>query len=115
MTVWSRAWASANGDGSIDLWETSISPEVQDRRAARQLVADLFRQRGRRADVLEWVRTVPGMSPSRRQEAITVAQTYPEDPQALNHLARELVKLPGGEMSGYRKALRYIEAACQLE
>src|SRR5208337_4396732 len=26
-----------------------------------------------------------------------------------------LVKLPGGEMSSYRKALRYSEEACQLE
>ncbi len=25
------------------------------------------------------------------------------------------MKLPGGEMSGYRKALRYSEEACQLE
>ena len=57
----------------------------------------------------------PASSPSRRQEAITVAQTYPEDPSALDVLARELVKLPGGEMSGYRKALRYSEEACQLE
>jgi uncharacterized protein HemY len=30
-------------------------------------------------------------------------------------LARELVKLPGGELSGHRKALRYSEEACQLE
>jgi WD40 repeat protein/serine/threonine protein kinase len=71
--------ASGNDDGFIDLWETTVSPEMQDRRAARQLVADLFRQRGRRADVLQWLRTVPGMSPSRRQEAVRVAQTYPED------------------------------------
>ena len=46
---------------------------------------------------------------------LAVAQTYPEDPSALNNLARELVKLPGGEMSGFRKALRYSEEACQLE
>ncbi len=72
--------ASANDDFSIYLWEASVPPEVQDRRAANQLVADLFRQRRQRADVLEWLRTVPGMSPSRRQEAIRVAQTYPEGP-----------------------------------
>jgi uncharacterized protein HemY len=55
------------------------------------------------------------MSPSRRQEAIAVAQTYPENPYELNELAWQLVKLPGGEMSGYRKALRYSEAGCKLE
>jgi tetratricopeptide (TPR) repeat protein len=68
-----------------------------------------------RGDVLERLRTLPGMSPSRRQEAITVAQTHPENPQALNNLARQLVMLPGGETSGYRKALRSSEVACQLE
>jgi Flp pilus assembly protein TadD len=55
------------------------------------------------------------MSPSRRQDGLAIAQTYPEDPSALNKLAWEVVKLPGGEMSGYRKALRFSEEACQLE
>ena len=70
---------------------------------------------GLRADVLERLRTMPGMSPSRRQEALAAAQRCPENPWRLNDLARDLVKLPGGEMSGYRKALGYIEEACQLE
>ena len=108
--------ASGNEDGSIHLWETtSVSREVQHRRATNQMVADLFGQMPLRADVLERLRTLPGMSPSRRQEVLAVAQTYPEDSSALNNLAWELVKLPGGEMSGYRKALRYSEEACQLE
>ena len=107
--------ASANQDGSIHLWETSVSPEVQDRRATNQMVADLFGQVLLRADVLERLRALPRMSPSRRQKAITVAQTYPEDPLALNNLAWRLVMLPGGEMSGNRKAVRYSEEACQLE
>jgi Flp pilus assembly protein TadD len=79
------------------------------------MVADLFGQMHLRVDVLERLRTLPAMSPSRRHEVLAVAQTYPEDPSALNDLARELVKLPGGEMSGYRKALRYSEEACRLE
>jgi Flp pilus assembly protein TadD len=108
--------ASANGDGSIHLWETaSVSPEVQNRRAINQMVADFFGQMPLRADVLERLRTLPGMSPSRRQESIAVAQTHPENADKLNDLAWPLVKSPGGEMSGYRKALRYSEEACQLE
>jgi tetratricopeptide (TPR) repeat protein len=108
--------ASANTDGSIHLWETtSASPELQRHRAANQMVADLFGKMPLRADVLEWLRSVPGMSLSRRQEAITVAQMYPEDSSALNDLAWELVKSPGGEMSGCRKAVCYSEEACQLE
>jgi tetratricopeptide (TPR) repeat protein len=108
--------ASANQDGSIHLWETmSVSREVQNRRATNQMVADLFGQMHLRVDVLERLRTLPRMSPSRRQELLAVAQNYSEDPSALNDLARELVKLPGGEMSDHRKALRYSEEACQLE
>ena len=108
--------ASGNEDGSIHLWETiSVSREIQHRRATNQMVADLFGQMPLRADVLERLQTLPGMSPSRRQEALAVAQTYQENPEELNNLAWQLVKLPGGEISGYRKALRFGEEACQLE
>jgi tetratricopeptide (TPR) repeat protein len=108
--------ASGSYNGSICLWETTnVSGEVRHRRAARQTVADLFGRTPLRADVLEGLRALPGMSPSQRQEAITVAQTYPEDPSALNELAWQLAKLPGGEMSGYRQALRFSEEACQLK
>ena len=90
--------ASANQDGSIHLWETtSVSREMQHRRATQQMVADIFGQMHLRADVLERLRTLPGMSPSRRQEAIAVAQMYPDNPNELNELAWQLVKLPGGE------------------
>jgi WD40 repeat protein len=107
--------ASANQDG-IDLWETaSVSREIQHRRATNQMMAGLLGQMPLRADVLERLRTLPGMSPSRRQEVIAVAETYPVNPSELNDLAWQLVKLPGGEMSGHRKALRYSEEACQLE
>jgi Flp pilus assembly protein TadD len=108
--------ASANQDGSIHLWETaSVSRELQHRRATNQMVADLFGQMALRPDVLERLRTLPRMSASRRYEVLAVDETYPEDPSALDVLAREVVKLAGGEMSGYRKALRVSEEACRLE
>ena len=108
--------ASANRDGSIHLWETaSLSREILDRRATNQTVADLFVQMTLRADVLERLRTLPGMTPSRRQGALAVAQTYPENSSELNKLAWELVKLAGSDTSSHRKALRYSEEACQLE
>jgi WD40 repeat protein/serine/threonine protein kinase len=110
-----RRLASANRGGSIDLWEASVTPEVQERRVAYQTVADLFRQLGLRADVLERLRTAPGLNPYRRKEAIAAAQSYPENPAAITKLAWDVVKLPYRELAAYRKALRYSEAACQLE
>jgi WD40 repeat protein len=111
-----RRLASGSRYGSILLWETaSVSREVQHRRAINQMVVDLFGEMPLRADVLERLRNLPDMSPSRRQEILAVAQTYPENPIELNRLAWQLVMLPGGEMSGYRKALRYSEEICQLE
>jgi tetratricopeptide (TPR) repeat protein len=119
--IWSVAFspdgqrlALGSREGSVRLYEASIPSEVQDLRAAYQLVTDLFHVKGLRADVLEWLRTVPGMIPSRRQEALAAAQTYPESSSALNELARQLVMLPDRELSSYRKALRYSEEACQL-
>ena len=58
------------------------------------------------------------IQPRRAGKSWPLAQAYPENPklQELNNLAWELVKLPGGEMSGYRKAPRsFSEEACQLE
>ncbi len=111
-----RLVSAAGEFGSIKLWEsTTVSPEIQDRRAAKHLVAGLLQQKGLRADVLEHLRTVPRISPARRQEALAVAQTYPENPDALNALAWELVKQPGRPLSDCQKALRYGEEACQLE
>jgi tetratricopeptide (TPR) repeat protein len=107
--------ASANMNGSLHLWETSVSPEVQERRATNQVVADQFDELGLRAEVLEALQTLPGLDPSRRQAALAAAQTYLENPRALNDRAWKLVKVPGREMSDYRQALRYSEAACRLE
>src|SRR5205823_3472936 len=81
-----------SGLGSIFLWDASITPELQQRRAANQLVAGLFRQMGLRADVLQRLRTMPGISPSRRQAALDAAQRCPENPWVLNDLVK-----PGGE------------------
>jgi WD40 repeat protein/serine/threonine protein kinase len=106
--------AATGQDGSINLWETSISPEIRHRRATIGLVADLFRQMLCRTDVLERLRTIPGMSAAVRRDATEVAQAYPEDARALIIRARELAKRPGGEMPEYHKAVLYGEEACRL-
>jgi WD40 repeat protein len=101
---------------SINLCEaTTVSPQVQQRRAANQQVANLFQRIPLRADVLDHLRKGPVMSPTQRKEALAAAQTYPEDPKALNELAWGLVKLPGRATSDYEKAMRHSEEACKLE
>jgi hypothetical protein len=108
--------ASGSYSGFIYLWETTnVSRENGHRRAIGHRVAELFERTPMRADVLERLRTLPGVTPFDREEAITVAQSYPEDPSALNELAWQLVKLPGGPLSGYRNGLRFSEEAFQLK
>jgi eukaryotic-like serine/threonine-protein kinase len=101
--------------GSTSLWDASITPELRQRRGVSQRVMGLFREIGLRADVVQRLQTMPGMSPSGRQEAIGAALRCPENPWLLDALALELVKRPGGESSGYRKALRYCDVACQID
>jgi hypothetical protein len=71
---------------------------VEDRRAANQQVAGLFRQKGLRGDVGERLRTMPGRRQARRHQALAAAQTYPENPDTLNQLAWKLVALPDRQM-----------------
>jgi WD40 repeat protein/serine/threonine protein kinase len=100
---------------SIHLWETRVPPELQDRRATQQLVADLFRYVGLRTHVVARLQELPGLSELRRRAAIAAAETHPEDPTELDELAWEQLSLPGRPMADYGKALRYGERACQLE
>jgi tetratricopeptide (TPR) repeat protein len=108
--------ASAEMDGSVYLWETTdVSPEIEQCRAATELVAEVFGRRPLRAEVVDELQRVSGISASLKKEALTVAQTYAEDPISLNDLAWSLAKQPGGELLDYRRALRYSEEANQIE
>ena len=58
--------------------DDSVSPEMQDHRATNQMVADLFGQMGLRVDVLERLRTLPGMSPSRGRKSSLSPRRIPK-------------------------------------
>jgi len=108
--------ATATGDGFIRLWETiNLSPDIRQARVTNWLVANLFGKTPLRADVLERLRTLPGLSRTQRQAAFAVARTYHESAGLLNRSAWGLAKLPGRAATAYQKALRYSEEACQLE
>jgi WD40 repeat protein len=99
----------------VTLWESTISPDLRDRRAVNRLVADAFRRMPLRTEVLDWLRNVAGMNENRRQAAMSVALTYSENPQLLNNVAWETIRNAGLDPDRYRKALSYIEQACRLE
>jgi hypothetical protein len=78
------------------------------------LVAALFAKPLPRSDVLAAIRTDAGPSELIRQEAIKLAETYPENAMALNQASWAVVPRPGGEAVAYQRALRQAEAACRL-
>jgi WD40 repeat protein/serine/threonine protein kinase len=106
--------ASAEGGGII-LRETAVQLELQPVRDANCVVADLFNKLGFRADVLERLQKMHGLTSAVRREAFALAQTYAEDATTFNELAWEGVRLPGKDLLEYRKVLRYGEEACRLE
>ncbi len=81
--------ATASG-GWFFIWETAVSPEMQQRREANGLVSDLFKQVGIRADVLERLRTAHGLSPAVRREALAAARSYPENPSVISRIALDV-------------------------
>jgi WD40 repeat protein/serine/threonine protein kinase len=102
--------------GAVSIWESvNVSAEVQQRRAANQRAVELWRQLPLRADVLERLRTAPGMSQVQREEGLAAARAFTDNPFNLNTLSWRLVQLPGRPVAEYRKAVLYSEQACQLE
>jgi WD domain, G-beta repeat len=109
--------AASDTSATVHLWETtSISPKDEQNRQTTQMVGNLFRELILRADVVERLRMLPGLSPLRKQEAMILAEQDSEEPAwALNDLAWPLVKQAGGDIAAYRKAVRFSEVACQSE
>jgi hypothetical protein len=111
-----RRLASANFDGTIHVRElTDVSNEVKRRRVLNQLVGRLFGELHLRVDVLERLQREPGLVAADREEAVALAQSYPLDPDDLNHAAWQSVRYPGADRSVHLQAVRFGEAACQLE
>jgi WD40 repeat protein/serine/threonine protein kinase len=86
----------------------------QVRAEAAPLVKALFGKLLLRPDVLAAIRAEARLSESVRQEALNLAETYPENARTLYNVSWGVVRRPGAEAAAYQRALRQAEASCWL-
>jgi WD40 repeat protein/serine/threonine protein kinase len=84
------------------------------RREADCLIQGLTCQCLPKPDLLEGIRTAPGVPAAVRAEALTQAESYVEYPQMQHDASRGMVRWPGKECAAYALALRQAEVACRL-
>src|SRR5262249_7100443 len=89
-------------------WQTRLRSD------ALKVVQPLFDVPLPRADVLERLRPAPPLSEPVRQQALELAQRYPQSLQRLDQYSYNVVWKPGAEAAKYRLALRQAEEACRL-
>ncbi|MFI5454569.1 MAG: protein kinase [Isosphaerales bacterium] len=84
------------------------------RREAEDMISNLYSQGLFRAEVLERLRTDPGLSEPVRHEALALGETSVENPRFLNLASRAVVRRAGAPASAYQWASRQAESACLL-
>jgi Tol biopolymer transport system component len=85
------------------------------RAEAGHLVVPLFAKLLLRCEVVAALRADVRLSRSVRQEALALAETFPENAYALNEASWAVVRKPGADAAAYQRALRHAEAACGLQ
>jgi WD40 repeat protein len=88
---------------------------IQARAEAARLVKPLFAKPLLRSEVLDALRADAGLSPAARQEALALAETYPEDAGRLHSACWQVVRRPDAGAAAYEGALHQAEAACRLD
>jgi WD40 repeat protein len=107
--------ASAGRDGMVQIWEATVpTPELRIQRKALGLVKAAFDRQVRKADVLDHLRGDATLDEPLRQEALSRAQHYLQDPAPLAAASWVVVREPGAEPAAYRRALLQAEEACRL-
>jgi hypothetical protein len=84
------------------------------RHKADLFVADLIEKATPKEEILTKIQTEFPRSQAARQQAVTTAETYEEDPDAMNWHSRRRISEPNRNAAAYRLALRQSERACQL-
>ena len=90
------------------LWRSQVRYE------AARVVEPLFAKPLLRSEVLAAIHANAGLSEPVRQEALALAESLPEEAEALNRASADVVRLPGADAAAYQRALRQAEAACRL-
>lgn len=82
--------------------------------SAMTVVEKRFSKTFLRSDVVESIRADAALDESIRQQALQIAQQYPEFPEHLEHAAWEVARRTDAQPQEYRKALQWAEAAHRL-
>jgi WD40 repeat protein len=89
-------------------WRSQVRAE------AARLVGPLFAKPLLQKEVLDTLRADASLPPPVLQEALTLAKILPENADALNWAAWEMVRRPDVAASAYRRALLLADAVCRL-
>jgi tetratricopeptide (TPR) repeat protein len=90
------------------IWRNQIRYE------AARLVGPLFTKPLLRSEILAAVRAEARLSEPVRQEALTLAETFPANAIMLNGASWAVIHKPGADAAAYQRALRQAEAARRL-
>jgi WD40 repeat protein/serine/threonine protein kinase len=111
-----RRLASAAADNTVKVWDARpLTPERKLDQEALGLVAFLFARPVLRDEVLDRLRAHPAVSEAVRRKALTLAQTYPYDPEPFHAAAWAVVRQPGATAEQSRQALDHAQFACRLD
>ncbi len=102
-------------DGVTVLDARPRTPEVQAEQEALGLVEFLFDRPLSRTEVLAGLRGNKMITGAVRQQALTLAERWHEDPSRFMRAARKTLAQPWATPSEYRKALKWAAAACRAE
>ncbi len=107
--------AYTQGDGSM-VWDaTPLTEESRVEREARSIVQYLFSKPLFRKEAVPAIRQDRTITEPLRKAALALAETWPEDHDALNRASWEIVRSAGAPAERYAQALHYAEAANRLE
>ena len=74
---------------------------------AVRFIAPLFAKPMLRSEVIAAIRADAGLSKAVRQEALALAETFPENASLLNETSRVIVSRPGADAAAYQRALHW--------
>ncbi len=104
--------ASASWDGSVRYWETGADLIHDPIRSVHHLVEALFEKFVVAEDVVDHLRRDSSLAEDLRAAAIRIAELHGDDPEELNQLSWNVIRVPGAGAESSAKAARWSEVAC---